>query len=158
METIIAQAITSFLINAFTKGAEELGKNVSADIYNKVKRIFKKDDHRGINLLDNLRNEPHSRPLQQELNIEISGLLLQSDSLSRELVQVLTVMDANTVFLETMFNAYKKLKYDYTLAYIRWTVSTTDTEEECLKEIRKIENKMLSLTERIGELLQKQHI
>jgi hypothetical protein len=153
MESIIAQAITSFLVNTFTKGGEELGKNVSGDIYNKAKKLFS-EDHRP--LLANLKEEPQSPIRQEEFGSEISGMLKQSNSLSKEFSYILTAMDANMAFLEAWFNAYKELEYDYGRATYRWTRATPETEKACLEEIHRIESKMLTLTKRISQLLQKQ--
>src|ERR1700744_4769548 len=152
MESIVAHAITSFLVKAFTKGGEELGKNVSSDIYTKLKKLLKEDQQP---LLVSLKEEPQSHSRQEEFISRLSGMLKQSPGLSKELSYILTPVDANMAFLDAWLNAYKELEYDYSRATFRWTRATSDTEKECLEEINRIENKMRLLSERISLLLQK---
>jgi|GEM_PF-4538779 len=147
----IVQAITLFVTTVFQKAGAEIGKNAAKDVYDKLKNIFNSSNQKA--LLDNLKKEPDSQSLQEAFDNEISTVLSQNDTFPKEIRTILTMMRVNTTILGTMFKSYKKLEFDHTIEYIKWTNSKGGTDEEGLKTIRMYEDKMRSLTEKASQML-----
>ena len=141
----IAHAICSFVSSVFMKGSEEIGKNIAKDVYDKVKKVFKKDN----SSLSNLQEQPKSKQYQECFENDLAEVLTQSNSFPRDIAQILTTMSVDAAILETMFKSYKKLKYEHDLHYIAWTDSTSESGEDLQEIIKGLERKMYILNGRV---------
>lgn len=151
VEQIITDAILSFASNAFMKGGEELGKNVAKDLYDKLKQLFKKEDHRVI--LSNLRNDPNQLQISDKLNVAMIDLLTENESFPKEVVGIFELMNVNVAILQVTYSTYVYVRYQYEQEHIKFSRSTGDSEDACWRRIKAYERKMGSLSEKIRELL-----
>ena len=151
VEQIITDAILSFTSNAFMKGGEELGKNVAKDLYDKLKQLFRKEDHRVI--LSNLRKDPNQLQARDELSIAMNDLLAKNESFPKEVVAIFELMNVDVAILQVTYSTYVYVRYQHEQEHIKFGRSAEDSEDDCLRQMMAYERKMRSLSEKIRELL-----
>ncbi len=144
----VAQLITAFVSSAFIKGSEEFGKNITKDLYEKIKKVVKRDKQNS--LISKLDQLPHSKQQQEDFENELIEQLSKNNNFSREIVEILEIMSVAAAILETKVKSYKMIKRKHDLYSSAWAAgSENEMDEEWQKEIKHLEKKLYILKDEI---------